>query len=416
MIQRLQLKFILISMFSVLLVLTVIMGTINILNYRKVVAEADSTLQLLSSNNGHFPKIPRYNMNPEKPPEPREPKPRHLSPEAPYETRYFFVLLREDGTISRAFTDKIAAIDEETALEYADQIQRSGKTSGFLNQYRFLADRSRENVLILFLDCQRSLDTFRSFLVISILVSLLGLCSVLFLVCFFSRLVMKPVSESYEKQRQFITDAGHEIKTPITIINANLEILELEYGESEWSQSILKQTTRLADLTNSLIYLSRMEEPNNQLLKIDFSISDLAEETVSSFQAPASAQKKSFFAHIAPLLSYCGDEASIRRLFSVLLDNAIKYSSPQSVIEVTLEKQGKHICFMVANETEELSPETIPRLFDRFYRADASRNSETGGYGIGLSIARAIADAHKGKIFAESKDGSSLLVTVILPL
>ena len=264
------------------------------------------------------------------------------------------------------------------------------------------------------MDCTRNLSTFRAFLFTSILVSILGLLSVFVLVLFFSRLVMKPVAESYEKQRQFITDAGHEIKTPLAIIEANRELLEMEYGENEWNNSIQRQTARLADLTDGLIYLSRMEEAEKHLQHMDFSISALAEETAQSFQTLADLQDRHFSVEIEPLLSYCGDESSIHRLFSILIDNAIKYSPPQGTVKVTLNKRGKNIQFMVYNTVAHLSAESLPFLFDRFYRADSSRNSETGGYGIGLSIARAITDAHKGKISAKSTDGQSLLITVIL--
>lgn len=436
MIKKLQNRFILISMLSMLLVLTVIMGAINILNYQKVVRDAEDILSILAENNGHFPKklppmdknslenIPSADRSEERnpsehtdtqqPPEPGFPHQRKLSPELPYETRYFSVVLDENGTIQSTDTGKIAAVDKDTASQYASQIWKSGKISGFHASYRYRREASPDGTLIIFLDCSRSLSTFRSFLLTSILVSALGLCSVLILVFFFSRIVMKPISESYEKQRQFITDAGHEIKTPLTIIDANCEILELEYGTTEWSQSIQKQTARLTDLTNSLIYLSRMEEPKKHLQKLDFSISDLVEEIVQSFQPLATAQEKTISANLTPLLSCCGDQSSIGQLVSILLDNAVKYSLPQSSIKVTLEKRGKNICLMVGNPTEELAPEHLPHLFDRFYRADASHNSETGGYGIGLSIARAVTDAHKGKIWAECRENNFLLITVLL--
>lgn len=436
MIKKLQNRFILISMLSVLLVLAVIMGIVNLLNYQKVVQDAEDILSILSENNGNFPKrLPPFDKNSlenkpsdnhleerdpsehaqtQQPSEPGFSRHRKLSPELPYETRYFSVVLNENGTIQSTDTGKIAAVDDDTASHYASQIWKSGKTSGFLSSYRYLRVACDEGSRIIFLDCSRTLTTFRSFLLTSILVSALGLCSVLVLVCFFSRIVMKPISESYEKQRQFITDAGHEIKTPLTIIDANCEILEMEYGTTEWSQSIQKQTARLLDLTNTLIYLSRMEEPKKQLQKLDFSISDLVEETIQSFQPLAAAQEKTISTDIKPLLSYCGDQSSIGQLVSILLDNAVKYSPPQSSIEVILEKRGKNICLMVKNPAEDLSSEHLSNLFDRFYRADASRNSETGGYGIGLSIARAVTDAHKGKIWAEHKDGDSLLVTVLL--
>lgn len=157
-----------------------------------------------------------------------------------------------------------------------------------------------------------------------------------------------------------------------------------------------------------------MEEAKNHLQQTEFSISDLAQDIAQSFQTLADLQNRYFSMEITPLLSYCGDESSIRRLFSILIDNAIKYSPPQGAVKVTLNKRGKNIQFMVYNTVAHISAESLPFLFDRFYRADNSRNSETGGYGIGLSIARAVAEAHKGKITAKSTDGRSLLMTVIL--
>lgn len=431
MIRKLQNKFILISMLSMLLVLTIIMASVNIINYRGVVQDADNVLHILAENNGEFPRNPPHSDTSKQPPEesnsakrqsednPPAPKiPRldnfHMSPEMPYETRYFSVLISEDGSIASTNIEKIAAIDSEDASAYALRVWKQQKTSGFLSSYRYLKKSVPDGTLIIFVDCRRNLDTFGAFLFSSILVSLLGLFSVFVLVFFFSRLVMKPVSESYEKQRRFITDAGHEIKTPLTIIDANRELLEMEYGENEWSKSIARQTSRLTELTNSLIYLSRMEEADNHLQHTEFSISDVALETADAFHVLADTQGKHFSTKITPFLSYHGEEFSIRRLFSILLDNAIKYSPPQGAIEVTLDKRGKNIRFMVCNTAEQLSPESLPHLFDRFYRADESRNSETGGYGIGLSIARAVTEAHKGKISAESKDGTSLLITVIL--
>jgi signal transduction histidine kinase len=444
MIRKLQNKFIVISMLSMLLVLTVIIGSINILNYRQLIEDADHILHILSENDGEFPKDrPRPdsrepqgdNSSPDfkdglvdnASPDPREPqgnnsstpkKPKlhsmDMSPEMPFETRYFSVVLTENGNVSSTNVQKVAAIDNEDANAYALRAWKRQQTSGFLSSYRYLMEHTPEGTRIIFVDCTRNLSTFRAFLFTSILVSILGLLSVFVLVLFFSRLVMKPVAESYEKQRQFITDAGHEIKTPLAIIEANRELLEMEYGENEWNNSIQRQTARLADLTDGLIYLSRMEEAEKHLQHMDFSISALAEETAQSFQTLADLQDRHFSVEIEPLLSYCGDESSIHRLFSILIDNAIKYSPPQGTVKVTLNKRGKNIQFMVYNTVAHLSAESLPFLFDRFYRADSSRNSETGGYGIGLSIARAITDAHKGKISAKSTDGQSLLITVIL--
>ena len=330
MIKKLRRKFIGVSMLSTLLVLTIIIGTVNILNYRKVIRDAEHILLILSEHEGRFPMeqpAPEQNNPSHKPPLPRTPAPGAMSPELPYESRYFSVLLDEKGSILSVDTGKIAAVDTDAASAFAMQVWEQGAASGFLNDYRYLRQSTGSRTRLIFLDCGRNLSTFRSFLIISILVSLLGLGSVLILVLIFSGIILKPVSESQEKQRRFITDAGHEIKTPLTIIDANAEILELEQGDSEWLQSIRRQTLRLSSLTDELICLSRMEEPNHSFPAEDFSISELAEEMVQSFQPLAAAQGKSLTARISPQLSCRAHQASIRQLFSILLDNALKYSN-----------------------------------------------------------------------------------------
>ena len=221
--------------------------------------------------------------------------------------------------------------------------------------------------------------------------------------------------ESYEKQKRFITDAGHEIKTPITIIDADAEVLEMDLPGNEWLQDIRFQTKRLASLTNDLIFLSRMDEEHTQLQTIDFPLSDLVSETAQSFQSLAKTQKKEFVTDIEPLLTMNGDEKSLRQLVSILLDNALKYSPENGSITLSLHKAGKMIHLTVTNTVESLAKENLAYLFDRFYRTDQSRNSQTGGYGLGLSIAKAVVTAHKGKITATASDSSSLTLDVLLP-
>ena len=227
--------------------------------------------------------------------------------------------------------------------------------------------------------------------------------------------IIKPVTESYEKQKQFITDAGHEIKTPITIIDADTEVLEMELGENEWLKDIQTQTKRLTSLTKDLILLSRMEEDKPQMTMIEFPFSDLVEETAQSFQALAKAQNKIFTITVQPMLALKGDEKTLRQLISILLDNALKYSPHSGVISLSLQKQMRNICLTVENTVESLPAGNMDYLFDRFYRGDKSRNSKSGGYGLGLSIAKAIVSIHKGKIRIFSKDGSVLTVKVVLP-
>ena len=411
MIRKLRIKLIIASMVSRLAVLLVIMSAVNLVYYGQVIQEADSTLALLAANDGFFPK-----SNHEFPPDGKFPKREpHLSPELPYETRYFFVTLAEDGSARSVNTGKIAAVDTADAIAYAQSVWAQGKTRGFADQYRFLVDTSSSEPLILFLDCSRGLANFKTLLLSCIGVSFVGSLLVLLLLIFLSGRIVRPFLENYEKQKQFITDAGHELKTPLTILNADAEILAMDYGENEWVSDIQTQTKRLADLTNDLILLSRMEEERTQLQMLELPLSDIAEETITPFQAVARTQGKALELHIQPMLSLRGDEKSLRKLFSILLDNAVKYSVPQSTISCTLEKQKNFIRLSVWNAVDHITKAQTEHLFNRFYRTDQSRNSQTGGYGLGLSIALAIVTAHKGKITATTTDEASLLITATFP-
>lgn len=398
MIRKLRIKFVLTSMLSLLAVLFFIICISTAISYSRLVTEADHILQTLEHNNGSFPK------------EVFAP-----SPELPFESRYFSVQLTDHGSLVAVDTEKIAAVDRDTAIGYAREILASGKHRGFIGNYRYAVQNTPGGTRILFLDCGRSLRNFQNFVATSIAVSCFGMTSVLILIIFFSKRVVFPVAESAEKQRRFITDAGHEIKTPLAIIQADVSVLELELGENEWLRDIQRQTERLTGLTNDLISLSRMEELEHPAEMTTFSLSELAEHAVSSFRSLAISQEKTFTTRIAPQLTIHGDETSLSRLLSILLDNALKYCPPHGTITFTLERQKKKLRLELTNTAEHIAPADLPHLFDRFYRTDQSRNSKTGGYGIGLSIANAIVTAHKGTISAATKDQRSLTITILLP-
>lgn len=424
MIKRLRRKLVAACMISLAIVLAVILGGVNLMSYQKVVADADTVLTLLGNNDGEFPKL---HSGSETPPDGGVPMDRGrgkrdllgtkgLSLETPYESRFFSVVLNEDGQALQTDIAQIAAVDEESAQLYAQSAVESGHTAGFLDDYRYLVLAEEGNTRVIFLDCGRSLSSFRTTLLASVALSLLGLLAVLVLLLILSHRIVRPVAESYEKQKQFITDAGHELKTPMTIISADAELAEMECGENQWLVDIRRQTERLTGLTNDLIYLSRMEEEQPPLQVIEFPLSDVAEEMALPFLAPAKSQEKELAMHIQPMLSFTGDEKAIRQLISILLDNALKYSPAGGQLELRLEKQGRNILLTVTNTTiQPVEKDKLSHLFDRFYRSDQSRNSQTGGYGLGLSIARSIVLAHKGKIRAESPDGATLSVVVSFP-
>lgn len=413
MIKKLQRKFVAVAMLSLFIVLLIIIGTVNILNYTRMADDAQRTINILKENDGSFPK-------PDMKPGHGKEMFKGMSPEAPYESRYFSVLMDGSGNVSTIDTGKIAGTDTDEAAEYAAKVLECGRTSGFMGQYRFGIKDKDNGKLIIFLYCGRELSNFHAVLLISVGISFVGMLAVFLLLIFFSGRIVKPVSESYEKQKRFITDAGHEIKTPLTIIDADAELLGLDCGENEWLEDIRKQTKRLTALTNDLIYLAKMEEGQKSSTKIEFPLSDVVEETAESFRARAVNENKKLDIDIQPEITYCGDEKAIRQLVSILVDNAVKYSDGIKIISVKLEGQGgtsklsKGFRLQVFNSCEHIEPESVKHLFDRFYRAEQSRNSQTGGYGIGLSVAKAVVDAHKGKITADTADGKSLRITVVM--
>ncbi|MBR3141754.1 MAG: HAMP domain-containing histidine kinase [Clostridiales bacterium] len=412
MITRLRRKFIIISMLSVTLVLAVLIAAINIFNFRKVVRNSDETLEMLIANEGSFPDEEQPGG---KPPEDRNNgggrRGNQMSPEARYETRYFKVVFDNDGDVIVIDTGKIAAVDSSRAAELAREVYSGGKTSGFKGDYRFRRITEDNETLIIFHDCGRGLDNARSFLGISIVISLIGLLIFFALIAVSSKAVTRPAAEAYEKQKRFITDAGHELKTPLAVINADCDVLEMDSGENEWLADIRKQTERLTSLTNSLIFLAKTEEGSrSDVVKIDFPLSDVVTEEVESFNGLAKSSGRNVETSITPDITYNGDQRSVTQLISILMDNAIKYSPEGSVIKVSLNRNGSKVVLSVSNDTEEtLTKENTDRMFDRFYRTDESRNSETGGYGIGLSIAKGITEAHGGKIYAAGTENGIVI-------
>lgn len=437
MIRKLRIKFIVMAMIAVFVLLGIVVAGMNLFNYQSVLKDAEETLQYLASNRGIFPDLgPDENGEPAFP-ENRDDDdrngddrqgekeddnndrrfiPKGMSPETPYESRFFSVLLTTDGTIQMTDVRRIASVTEEQASEYALQVLKGNETQGFISDYMFLRTDEDGFVRVTFLDCGRKLESFRTFLLISLITSAAGYVLFFFVIFFYSKRITKPVAESYEKQKQFITDAGHEIKTPLAIIKADADVLEMDLENNEWVEDIQNQTKRLTALTNDLVSLARMEEGKSAVTFAEFSLSEAVEEECAAYLMLAQTEEKELVQDIQQGVFLNGDERAIRRLVNIFLDNAMKYSPEKTEIRVSLKKTGKQIHLSVFNRTREMiNKENLSRMFDRFYRMDASRNSETGGHGIGLSMAKAITEAHGGKISAVSGDGMSLSMEVVLP-
>lgn len=414
MIKKLRTRFVVVSMLAVIAVLALILGVINYGNYRSVVKSSDEMLELISGNGGFVPHFSASDVG--------KPAPNGIvsfpdgsfGPEAQYETRFFSVQFNAGGAVVSTNTGSIAAVSRGNAIELAQAVIESGKTRGFMEVYRYSVTENSEGKLVLFLNRSRELRSMRSFQKTSVGVALIGIAGVFVLILLLSRSAIKPVAESYKKQKRFITDASHELKTPLAIINSCTEVLELNGGENEWTSSIKTQVTRLSKLTNDLVSLTRMDETGDKLIKTDFSLSDAVCEVLEPYKALAESEGKSFSLDCTGNVSLCGNEDAVRKLAVILADNAVKYSDENGSIAVSVKQSGRGAVLRFSNSVDKIAPGSHDELFERFYRADLSRSSEKGGYGIGLSIAKAIVAAHRGKITAKSEDGRSLTITVIL--
>ena len=336
----------------------------------------------------------------------------HMSPETPFELRYFSVKLNTDGGVIAVDTSKIAAIDTSKAEKYAKQIFAENKDKGFLDSYKYMVGATDDgNLIYVFLDADRELKSYQSFLISSLVITVLGILTVFALVVLLSETALKPIIESYEKQKRFITDAGHEMKTPLTVISANAEIIELENGESQWVEGIKSQVSKLASLTEKLVILSKMEE-GAKLEMNEFSLSEAFFDTCEQYRSMAMSKNVSFDLSIAENVLIMGNENEIRRCITLLLDNAFRYTNEGGFISVKVQSLLNGTEIKITNSTNGVEKGSLDNWFDRFYRRDLSRNSDTGGSGIGLSVVKAIVLAHGGVVRAQSHDGINVEFTI----
>ena len=315
-----------------------------------------------------------------------------------------------NGRIIKAYRDDSLIENQDALQSKVIQALEKGKTSGFIGSYRFLKVETNVGDLILFLNCQRELDSYESFVKNSILISIGVILSVLVLIILVSKRVIAPIQETYLKQKQFITGASHELKTPLAIISSNADVLEMMNGDSKWTTNIHNQVDRLTSLVNSLVVFSRMEEKDT-VERTSFDLTETLKSRIEDFDELANFQKKYIVTDIDENLNYYGEKDSIIQLMDILLENAIKYAPEDSDILVKLNKNRKYATLKVSNKAN-VEKGDLSKVCDRFYRLDESRNSAIKGYGIGLSMAQLIAEKHKETIQAYAPEDGIFKIEV----
>ena len=312
---------------------------------------------------------------------------------------FFTVTLDSAGVPESVRLNNISSITEDEALALAagiDPTSGSGSVGAYLWQRGYSRDGS---CTLTFLHTGSARSTMLRMAVLSLLGGAIAWGLMLLLVLFLSRKSIQPIAENMERQKRFVTDAGHELKTPLAIILANTEAMELRQGESKYSRNIRAQVERLTGLTQNLLALARADEWRVEESAEDFDFSALTAETARPFREPAELRGLTLVTDIAPGVSVRGSRQQLGQLISILLDNAVKYCAADGTIRVEVKKEGGKALLRVRNTvTDQSAP--AERLFDRFYRADESRSTTTGGFGIGLSAARAIAESHRAKLAA----------------
>ncbi len=405
MIKTIRRRFIRIALFALTIAMIFVSGVINLANWISVRQEMDSTMALLIQYDGQISNIefPANDMDNRV----DLPRIKH-NREAIYENRYFSILYTAGGDYAVHDMTQIASYSETDAVALAQSVIKSGKATGFLDDFLYAVYRKDNAQIIIFLDCGTKLGALRSLLWISGIACLLGIAIAWLIVALVSKRMIHPLIESAEKQKQFITDAGHELKTPLTVISTNMELLTMDVGANEWIQSTQKQLGAMRSLVNELVFLSRMDEDEAALPKRQFNLTDALEDTVGPFADMAEFQGKTFAVTAEKGIVYSGDESSIRRLMSVLCDNALKHAPHNDTVSVRLRRDGKRVVLETENSlSEPMDEKTLSHLFDRFYRADQSRvkTDVHSGYGIGLAVAKAIVAKHNGQISACVKEG-----------
>lgn len=366
--------------------------------------QADQITAMISENNGTVPQLKDYKQQ-QKNSQAFERYFNNYNEDSSYRTRFFRIFLDEDKKVTNVNMDHIAAVDEKKAVRMTKMAMlRRGKV-GLVGSYRYRKEYKDGQVRsIIFLDCKENQSFYHLAVTITITVSTLLTCLITVIFAIASKRAVRPFEINSNRQKQFITDASHELKTPIAIISANAEVLQYKGDGNEWTQNIIDQTKHMGKLINQLLVLAKLDEVQEKSEKQEADLKLLLEETIEPFEEVATQKKVTLKLHLEEGVTIRVNREQIAQLVSILTENAAKYVNDGGKIVWRLTKTQHGAVLVVKNTTEKELPDT-KRMFDRFYRSDSSRSSKTGGQGIGLSIAKKIVDSHKGSITAKAGDG-----------
>ena len=428
MIRRLRRRVILVALAGLLLASAGLVAAINWMNWNSLEQQAGQVLDMLAENNGQRPMAadeedqralarPEGTPPPDKGPgEQKKTKNRGSKAlmNAASMTNYYTAVIDEKGQVLSWHSDRTDLYTDQEIADMALWAVQAGKDRG-RNDTRFycLTEKDGEKLLIV-VDSRLEMQNAESVLRLTVLVAVIEDALLSVGAVWLIRKMVKPVDEAMEKQKQFVWDASHELKTPLAVISANADVLAAEAGESKPLQYIQSEVRRTDSLIQNLLTLARMEKGTVQAAHVQFDLSRALLEVALPFESAVFEEGKTLEMDIPDDIEYTGDQEMIKQLAVILLSNAEKYSDGGGKIRVSLEARGEKRILRVHNTGPAIPPEAQQRIFDRFYRVDSSHNREVEGNGLGLAIAQNIVSLHGGKITVHSAEGEGTEFTVTL--
>lgn len=411
MIKRTRRKFILSTMAVMALLLLLLLGAVNLVMYFSGEHQATGLMEQLARSDGALRRDEIGN------PLPPQDSPSSFEPfrgAAPRNISDFSVKLGFDGTVLAVLPDAPYGLTSDEIHSLVSAALSSGASEGSLGQFRFLSAERTYGSILVFHDTQFERSVQLRLLLITGSIFLLSLAAVFPLSCGLAHWAVRPVQEAFRKQRQFIADASHELRTPVTVIRANAELLESEIGENRWLSPIISESRRMQQQISDLLLLAKYDIAGQNFERQPLDLAKLVEGALLSFECLAYERGITLRSELPGALPLVGDGARLRQLCAILLDNAIKYTPSGGEISVSLLSRGHGALLTVRNTGAGIPEAEREKIFERFYRTDRSRARETGGFGLGLAIAQQIVLSHGGKISVGGREGEYTEFTVHL--
>lgn len=403
MIKSLKRKFIFSAFIIMTIVMAIILGLVNFFMYSQTIKRTENMLSFLVNNDFSNRSEEHKNIN-------NNSGQFKLFPSFDYKDNLntFVVTIDNDGNISE-YSDRLhTSFTQEEKYELSNKIINENSEKGIYDEFYYLLNKKENKTILAVTDISQQQAMLKQLLIISFIIYIVSICVVILIALFLSNWVIRPAKTAIQKQKQFIADASHELKTPLTIIKSNADVLESELGENKWVGYIQSESLRMSELVNDMLYLAKYDD--NKFDIYEFDLSSAVTQASLPFESIAFEKEVKFDTYITPGINYTGDKKAMKQLITILLDNALKNTEKNGKVEINLTTNKKNILIKVSNTGVPIPKDDLEKIFDRFYRYDNARSRKNGGFGLGLSIANAIVTKSGGTINVRSKNGINLFL------